>query len=340
MEPDKKQLENFLKQNAIHDFIIKKVAGDASFRSYFRISYQNQSKILMFAPPSHERIDHFIQIDEILVNQGFNAPRIFAFDEKNGFILLEDFGDVTFTKALNVLENKEKKELELKIYQQACDILLNLSNIEITEKIPQYNNATLMREAMLFVDWYLPFVKKVNLNLKEKSQFEKLFFHLFDLLDQKHNCLVLRDYHADNLMLLKNGEIGLLDFQDALKGLAAYDLVSLLEDARRDIDSENKEKLFFNYLKEAKKQNVAFNEKQFIIDYRILSLQRNIKIIGVFARLTYRDNKPQYLNYLPRVIEFIKNRLENNDFCDIKAYNDDLVKKSFLEMKDFLSQYI
>jgi N-acetylmuramate 1-kinase len=325
MEPNKQKLQSFLNNNSITDFIITKVAGDASFRSYYRVSHYGKTHILMFAPPTHERIDHFIEIDQILISHGFSAPEIIAFDEENGFILLEDFGNVTFTKAL---KSNENKNFELEIYQKACDVLIDLQKIKISEEIQPYNNAVLMREVMLFVDWYLPFVKKIHLSSKEK-----LFFELFDLLDQKHKTLVLRDYHADNLMLLKNNEIGLLDFQDALNGLPAYDLVSLLEDARRDIDEENREKLFSYYLKKAKKQNVEFNEKQFIVDYQILSLQRNIKIIGIFARLTYRDKKSQYLHYLPRVINFIQDRFKS----DLKQ---DQSMQIFSKINHFLAKYI
>ncbi len=171
---------------------------------------------------------------------------------------------------------------------------------------------------MLFVDWYLP-LKNKKMSINEISHFKHLCFALFDLLDKENQVLVLRDYHADNLMILPNRQghesVGLLDFQDALIGLKAYDLVSLLEDARRDVDEKNREKLFNYYLKNCKSDVEKFKQ-----DYAILSLQRNIKIIGIFARLSIRDKKNQYLDLIPRVLGFIKNRLNSGDliFNDFK----------------------
>lgn len=307
----------FLEENGIKNCQIKKVTGDASFRSYYRVSLAHESKILMFAPPGLEDVEPFIKIDDFLIEQGFSAPKILARDSELGFLLLEDFGDNTYSR---VLANNDSSE-ELNLYKKACDCLLEIHDLKKSPKnIPTYNHDLLLREVMLFIDWYLP-LKNKSITREEKAEFKRSWLQLFDnlgqfasLLDHKKQnekqILVLRDYHADNLMILPEREshlqVGLLDFQDAVIGPAAYDLVSLLEDARRDLDERNREKLFEYYLEKAKCNKVAFKA-----DYEILSLQRNIKIIGIFARLSVRDNKDHYLDLLPRVLNFIKMRLES-----------------------------
>jgi aminoglycoside/choline kinase family phosphotransferase len=315
---NEEQARKFLAKNQIKNCEIKKVAGDASFRSYYRIFFDGETRILMFAPPSHEDIHPFVKIAEFLVSHDFSAPKIFACDEENGFLLLEDFGDDTYGKVLAVSQSQE-----LSLYEKACEVLIVLHKLEAPKDLQTYNHALLFREVMLFVDWYLPLQKK-SMSLSEKSRFKFLWFQLFDLLEKENQVLVLRDYHADNLMTLPSREgvrqVGLLDFQDAVIGAKAYDLVSLLEDARRDVDEENRKKLFNYYLKKSNCDEIIFTR-----DYEILSLQRNIKIIGIFARLSIRDGKHNYLTLLPRVVNLIKLRLasQNPIFSEI----GDLLKK-------------
>lgn len=304
------QARQFLAQNKIVDCAIKKVAGDASFRSYYRILSEHKSYILMFAPPAFEDIKPFVRVDKFLFENHFSAPQIFAIDEENGFILLEDFGDDTYSRVLAKMPQNIRKDRELSLYQDACDCLIELHKIAAPQDLPLYNNALLFREVMLLVDWYLPLQKK-EMTLQEKALFKHLWFELFDLLDKENQVTVLRDYHADNLMVLPGREghrkVGLLDFQDGVIGSKAYDLVSLLEDARRDLDEENRQELLRYYLTKS-----ACNNEVFLRDYEILSLQRNIKIVGIFARLSVRDGKHQYLNLLPRVLNFVRLRLNLN----------------------------
>ena len=309
---DEVQAKEFLAQNKIANCEIRKVAGDASFRSYYRIFFGAETYILMFAPPGYEDIRPFAKIDEFLVAHNFSAPKIIARDEKLGFLLLEDLGDDTYGR---ILASNNSQELPL--YEKACDVLLELHRLEAPQDLPLYNHALLFREVMLLVDWYLPLQKK-SMSIAEKARFKFLWFQLFDLISKENQVLVLRDYHADNLMVLpqRSGfkSVGLLDFQDAVIGAKAYDLVSLLEDARRDVDKNNRQKLFEYYLKRS-----GDDEKTFTQDYEILSLQRNIKIMGIFARLSVRDGKNSYLDLIPRVRDFVQSRLasENKIFFEI-----------------------
>lgn len=310
---DLSKAKNFLAQNNISANEIKLIAGDASFRSYYRVPCGDKNLVLMFAPPSHEDIKPFEKIAKFLFENQFSAPQILHRDEENGFLLLEDFGDDTYGRVLKI-----NAENEYPLYEKALDVLLELHKIKAPSDVAPYNNALLFREVMLFIDWYLP-LKNKKISQAQISTYKHLWFDLFDLIDKENQVLVLRDYHADNLMILKDRQnykaVGLLDFQDAVVGAKAYDLVSLLEDARRDLDPKNAEKLLQYYLDKSK-----LDKSSFMQDYEILSLQRNIKIIGIFARLSIRDGKNNYLDLMPRVLGFIENRLNSNNknFSQIK----------------------
>lgn len=296
---NEQQAREFLAANQIKNCEIEKVAGDASFRSYYRISAGEKSYILMFAPPSHEDVKPFIKIDEFLVSHNFFAPKIVARNIESGFLLLEDFGDETYNRVL--IKNPEEEFL---LYKQAANVLLNLHHFEAPKDLPLYNHALLFREVMLFADWYSP--------VQNKSDFKYLWFKIFDLLSKENQVLVLRDYHADNLMKIPQG-VGLLDFQDAVIGSKAYDLVSLLEDARRDVSEDVRQKILEYYIEKS-----GCDPDVFLRDYSILSLQRNVKILGIFSRLSKRDSKHHYLEFIPRVRSFVEARLEDKIFSEIK----------------------
>lgn len=312
IELNQEKAKLFLEKNNLKNCEIKKIAGDASFRSYYRIFSQDKNYILMFAPPTHEDIHPFIKIDKFLCENNFSAPQIFAIDEENGFILLEDFGDDSYGRIL-AKENHQENTL----YKNAVDALIELHKTTPVKGLEVHNNGMLYRGVTLFFDWYLPKIKNAEMSLEQKKQYNHLWFELFDLLDSENKVVVLRDYHADNLMLVKNRagykSVGLLDFQDAALGSRAYDLVSLLEDARRDVSKKCRDEMFDYYIKQAKNNDKNFNEEKFKTDYEILSLQRNIRILGVFARLAYRDSKVSYLNLLPRVKEHVMVRLESKN---------------------------
>lgn len=316
---DEQKALGFLQNNGFAGCILKKVAGDASFRSYYRVFAGERTFILMFAPPKYEDVVPFIEIARFLRGKGFLAPEIYAEDFGDGFLLLEDFGDESFAKVL-----RGDAVDEGSLYRLAIDVLLDLHKIEAPKGLAAYNHRVLFEEVMLFVDWYLRFEKGLSLSLDEIKRFKRLWFGLFDKLSEK-NCLVLRDYHVDNLMVLSGDRVGLLDFQDALFGVAAYDLVSLLEDARRDVSSDLQGEMLDYYF-----ANFDGNCEVFAQDYEILSLQRNIKIIGIFARLAHRDGKQNYLDFLPRVIGYVRNRLScmakrGGDFAEIAGFFDDLM---------------
>jgi hypothetical protein len=311
MKPESNKIASFLSCYGITDFTITKVADDCSFRSYYRIFSSGKTYILMFAPLGYEDPRPFINIANFLCQHGFLAPQIFASDLMNGFLLLEDFGDTSFNKALQ--QNPASESL---LYLNACEVLLKLQQISTKPDILHYNSACLLKEVMLFIDWYLPY-KNYYPNSTEKSNYIKQWLYLFDYLNKDNQCLVLRDYHADNLMLLHKNEVGLLDFQDALIGSPAYDLVSLLEDVRRDVSVAVQEQMLELFLHKS-----GYDTNKFVQDYQILSLQRNIKILGIFARKAIRDNKKEYLSFLPRTEKLVLNRLQQSKFANMQWFNN------------------
>lgn len=306
---DQEKLKIFLAKQGIEEFDCKKIAGDCSFRSYYRINHQGKNLILMFAPPIHEDIKPFMEIGELLLKNDLRAPKMFAFDLDEGFLLLEDFGDLSYNKSMY----KDDLDHEEFLYKNAIDVLIKVQEIKnLPKDLKKYNPAMLFNELMVYVDWYLDF-KGEEFDLNRMKRFKDGFFKLFDQLNWQDKALVLRDYHADNLMYLqdKTGieSVGLLDFQDAVIGSSAYDLVSLIEDARRDVDLSLAKKLINYYLE---RKNIA-DEDKFRQDYKILSLQRNVKILGIFARMSKRSGQHSYLDLIPRVQDHINRTLNSDD---------------------------
>ncbi len=311
-------INDFLISAGLKNFTRNKIQGDASFRRYERILTSEANYILMDAPPEKEDVKPFIKIAEMLIKLGFSAPIIFNKDIENGFLLLEDFGDEKFSLIL-----QENHNQELHLYKNAVDVLIEIYRKTTPQKfnIAEYNNEKLLQEANLFTNWYIPyFIKPSNNELDDiKYEFEKIILSAISQLHFNNNCLVLRDYHADNLINLprrKNQQnVGLLDFQDALIGNPAYDLVSLLEDARRDVSSNIQAEMLEYFC-----NNLSLNYKDFLQDYKILGAQRNLKILGIFTRLKVRDNKENYLKFIPRVKNYLTQDLDCKILSDAKKF--------------------
>lgn len=324
MERDK-QIHSFLESAGLINFSRDKIPGDASFRRYERIKSVDEHYILMDAPPETEDVKPFVYIAETLIKHGFSAPHIIAKDVEKGFLLLQDFGNQKFSKIFS-----ENSKLEISLYKNAIDVLVKIYKNQIKCDIPLYDKAVLMREAKLFTDWYLPLFKNFSVaELKNIStEYEKIVSSAIDKLKMPNNTLVLRDYHADNLMNLKRGEgyksVGLLDFQDALIGNVAYDLVSLLEDARRDVSQKIQQEMIEYFILNSGLQN---QKDDFLNDYAILGAQRNLKIIGIFSRLKVRDKKEVYLPLIPRVIGYLKQDLQHPTLAELQGFliSNDLI---------------
>lgn len=288
------------------------LAGDASFRKYERIHDGGKTFVLMDSPPDKEPVGPFVAVARELARLGFSAPRILHADEAAGLLLLEDLGDGLYSRVLARGEAEEQA-----IYAPAIDVLAALHAAPVAVAPPPYDAGAYARELSLFPDWYLD---QHGLSAAARAEYDRLWSGVLAQLDPAAPVLVLRDYHADNLLWLPDRtgtqRVGLLDFQDALLGHRAYDLVSLLEDARRDVAESTRVAMIEAYCEAA---NVA-DRGAFLRDYAILGAQRNLKIIGIFHRLNRRDGKPHYLNLIPRVTAHLRRDLQHPALKPVAAF--------------------
>jgi aminoglycoside/choline kinase family phosphotransferase len=287
---------------------VRPLAGDASFRRYFRVHDGVRTAVLMDAPPAKEDSRPFLAVGAYLTQLGFAAPRPLAVDLEAGLILLEDFGDARVGPVLAAEPARERA-----VYEQAVDILAAL-HAHPAGDVPAYDATELLREARLFADWYLPAV-----GCAEGPGHDAAWETLWPLVRAEPPVLVLRDYHADNLMILPRSGVqalGLLDFQDALAGHPAYDLASLLQDIRRIVSPALEEAMLARYLA----ARPALDAATFRTAYDILAAQRNIKILGVFTRLYVRDGKAGYPAFHPRLWELVRANLARPALAPVAAW--------------------
>ena len=291
----------FLAANGWEGAAILPLAGDASFRRYFRVVHEGRTAVLMDAPPTHEDLGPFIAIAEHLGTLGLSSPQSYAVDREGGLLLLEDFGD----RLVGPLLRAGETEQEAAIYRDAITLLARLAEQPVPEGLPPYDMAVMRREVGLFPEWYAP---AVGLDLDRAGWDRAWEPVLARVASPKPPVLVLRDYHVDNIILLERSglkRLGLLDFQDALAGHPAYDLVSLLQDARRDVSPALEAEMLEAYAAEAGITDI----EAFRADYEILGAQRNTKILGIFTRLWKRDGKRTYLPMQPRVWGYLERNL-------------------------------
>lgn len=289
--------KDFLIAAGWEDAEIRPLAGDASFRRYFRVVDHDRSAVLMDAPPPHEDPRPFIAIARWLAERGFAAPAILHEDLDEGLVLLQDFGDARLRETADAAP-----ESELRLYEAAVDLLVRL-HAEPAADLRAYDRAEYQREVGLFPEWYCP---ALALEVDLAGYGAAWDAALAPVLARHTPVTVLRDYHAENIMLIEGSEsLGLLDFQDALAGHPAYDLVSLLQDARRDVPVALEAAMLDRY------KRITGAGDDFDVAYHLLGAQRNAKIIGIFTRLWKRDGKPRYPGLCPRVWGYLERDLKH-----------------------------
>ena len=292
---------------------IEPLAGDASFRRYFRVIGDGRSAVLMDAPPPHEDPRPFVAVAEWLSATGLSAPEIIASDLDQGLLLLDDFGDERLRETLD-----EDPARERELYELATDVLIHLHRQPPMNGLPAHGLEEWLDELMLFPDWYCAALDlSVDVEAYRAAWAEVLQPVAADGLGQ---VTVLRDYHAENLMLIGGREgvarFGLLDFQDARAGHPAYDLASVLEDARRDVPPDIERAMIDRYV--AATGLGAEYERA----YWALAAQRNTRILGVFTRLWKRDGKPHYTAFQPRMWGLLERDLACPDLAPVRAWFD------------------
>ena len=294
---------------------MKLIKGDASERKFFRERNNKVSKIIIHSSINKRKnLLNYDSVNKILLKNKIRAPKLISENYKKNLIEIEDLGDKTLFKIFQKCETNRKIEL----YKKAIDELIKLQKIKTKQiknfknknyKIPNYSYDILKGEVNLFFDWYLKYKSKKDWNATNSKKIRTLIYKLLKSLKLKNKVFVHRDFHISNLILYKE-HIYLIDNQDAVFGNPAYDLCSLVDDVRYETSNSLKNKLI-NYYQSKKKIN--FSKKDFMNDFEIHSIIRNLKIIGIFTRLSIRDKKHEYLKLIPHAWKLLKNRLKNKN---------------------------
>jgi aminoglycoside/choline kinase family phosphotransferase len=303
----------FLAQCGWEGAVIEPLAGDASFRRYFRVTDGNRSAVLMDAPPPLEDVRPFVRVAEWLVSVGLSAPEIIGRDLDRGLLLLDDFGT---WRLREVADEDPRRERDL--YELATDVLVHLHRHPPMPGLPVHGLDQWLEELALFTEWYCP---AVGLSV-DADDYRAAWTKVLKPVsrDGLGPVTVLRDYHAENVMLVSGREgvrhFGLLDFQDALSGHPAYDLASVLEDARRDVPPEIERAMIDRYVE------ATASPPEFERAYWVLAAQRNTRILGVFTRLWKRDDKPHYTAFQPRMWGLLERDLARPELEPVRNWFD------------------
>ena len=311
-----KDLENWL-SNSI-DKPIKSIAPastDASFRRYFRVFVDNQNTyIAVDAPPEYEDSVKFVKIASLMQAMGIIVPKIIATNLQEGFLLIGDLGKETM---LNAIHRQETKAQEF--YGEAIEILINIqtNGSSHVEGLPLYSKELLMDEMRLFVDWFCLRHLKIGPEIIDDYGFEEIFEQLSVYALDQNQVFVHRDFHSRNILMSEKGEMGVVDFQDAVRGPITYDLVSLLKDCYISLPSSKIDHWVDYYF--ARLMDLELIDKshqEFKLEFDLMGVQRHLKAIGIFSRLKYRDGKDSYILDIPRTINYVYTTAKNHPFLD------------------------
>lgn len=346
----------FLKRAGWDGAAVTPLAGDASTRRYFRIARNGRKAMLMDQPPHAETpiappdatpeqrhklgyiavarlagadVGRFVAVANYLHSHGLTAPEIYAADIPNGFALIEDLGDDLFDSVL--LNGGDEREL----YLTAADVLAKLHEneaprmLDATTPLLSYDETAQLGEIDLMTEWFMPMALGRAATDDEVREHRALWKAALDTTRTHPPVLIHRDYHAQNLLWLPqkkdHARVGILDFQDAVSGSRAQDLMHLVQDARRDVSPDVADATIARYLQASRARGMALDPKQFGAEMAIISGQRLARIVGVFGRLYKRDNKPRYLDYLPRVWGHLNKDLSHPALGDLKKWYDRVI---------------
>ena len=307
MDDRQQQLEAWLASTLQQAaFTLTTASADASFRRYFRVHLAGpylgkDTLIAMDAPPSQEDSAPFVNVAGLLLESGLNVPKVLAQDLTQGFLLLSDLGDDTYLTKLNA-------QTAPKLYQDATNALIKMQLASQPQILPDYDEALLTREMQLFPDWYVAKHLNTSLNSEQQAVLDNTFSVLNQNILAQAQVYVHRDYHSRNLMITQDNNPGVLDFQDAVYGAITYDLVSLLKDAYISWDEEQIIDWAVRYWQPAKKAGLPVPDdfSEFYRDFEWMGVQRHIKVLGIFARLSHRDGKDGYLKDMPIVMAHLR----------------------------------
>lgn len=309
----------FLEAHGWGGAAIAPLAGDASFRRYFRLNDGRRKAVLMDAPPPNENAAAFVAIARYLAARGISVPHVFGAAPEQGLALLEDLGDSLFVRAI------EAGLSEAELYRAATDVLAHLHAEPMAatvgdHAVSPYADERMAREVALVLDWHWPELKGTPADDAVRAAYAAAWAEVWPLARAFDDRLVQLDYHSPNLMWLPERQglarVGVLDFQDAMRGPAAYDLVSLIQDPRRDVPPALEPELIARYLA----ARPEFDPEAFAASYAVLGAQRAARILGVFVRLWRRDGKPGYLRHIPRVWSLLDRNLAHPALAPVAGW--------------------
>ena len=285
---------------------VRLASADASFRRYFRVTCSGKTfdRIIMDAPPAREETEPFVRIAGLMADAGIPAPRILEWDQGNGFLLLDDLGEKTMLDALA----EQSAQGARSMYQRAISILVAWQSSSRAGVLPAYDRTTLERELALFPEWYIAKHRGIHVDGKLQARLEGCFSRIVDSNLSTAKVYVHRDFMPRNLMVCEMSRLGVLDFQDALHGPITYDIASLMRDAFHSWDDDFVREMTAHYWLSARDAGLPVDSdfESFFKDVEWMGLQRHLKVAGIFARLTLRDGKPNYLADAPRFIRYIR----------------------------------
>jgi aminoglycoside/choline kinase family phosphotransferase len=294
------------------------VSGDASFRRYYRVVLSNQNLIAVDAPPERENNRQFVQIRNMLHQNGLRVPHIYAVDYEEGFMIVSDLGDLSYYRQIG------DPRLVEPLYRGAVESLIELQKIDAAQwDLPLYDEAFIARELAIFTDWFIgSLLGKSLLGENNYGDFGSIVESLISSAIEQPSAVMHRDYHSRNLMDIGQENPGILDFQDAVLGPISYDLVSLLKDCYVQWPDEFVEHWISRYLETANSEVLMnqVNRQQFTRWFDLMGLQRHLKCLGIFSRLYKRDNKSGYLIDIPRVLDYVL--VVTNKYPEFTRFHD------------------
>ena len=294
----------WLQPEGIHFEHFTIASADAGFRRYFRLHKQDSSLIAVDAPPEYEDTNAFIDIADRLAKSGLRVPKIHCYSSEMGFLVIEDFGARHLQQVIE--SDKQEKALAAPLYHQAMTAIERMQGQTITTQLPVCDSRFLLSELELFPEWYLKVHRNIDLNTNQRDIVKRTFNLLIESATEQPYRFMHRDYHCRNLMVPDETTLGIIDFQGAMLGPVTYDPVSLLTDVYVKLPTDLQEQLKAQHRATLAPETNPHTYQQW---FDWMGLQRHLKILGLFCRLKYRDNKPHYLNHLPTVIGHIDNTL-------------------------------
>jgi hypothetical protein len=343
----------FLKEAGWEKAERRPLAGDASTRRYERLSLGGRPAVLMDWPSgpdapasegraAYSRIAHlaedcrpFVAVGEHLRRLGLAAPEIFARDLARGLLLLEDLGDHVYGELIGKGEGPAGEPLD-DLYRAGVETLLRLQSVPApaalpvgdgaSHELPRFDDSVFRAELDVLLDWYFPVVLESEATAQMRADYHGLWTALRPQVDAGVQTLFLRDYHSPNMLWLGNrggaARVGLIDYQDALIGSRAYDVVSFLQDARRDVPPAREQAMLAYYVDRAKAELPGFDEEEFRASYAVLGAERALRLIGLWPRLLKRDGKPQYMAHMPRTMDYLRRNLAHPALAELRAWLD------------------